>query len=156
MKKFHLNIFIYVFVILSIFLLTGCGGGGSSSSSNGSGGSNNSSPIQAACIANVITNLKNNSNNIFPSTSTRLNSNNTTRASLTEIATGEELMKLCGITQITNEGGFVDIYNDSILKFLNRNSKNIIFQSNSIKKKKNGNYHIGLTITNLGKARIKT
>ncbi len=157
MNKIHFKNLISLFLIFSLCLLTACGGGGGGNSSNGgSGGSSNTSYVQAACIASVITNLSNNINNIFPSSSNRLNIKTANRLSLQEIANGEELMKLSGITQIENEGGFIDKFNDSIEKFYNRNKSNILNSSNSLVIADKGNNHIGLMITTLGTAKIKT
>ena len=149
------KLFISFLLAASICLLTACGGGGGGSSSPSTNIDSNNRAIQATCIAGIITDLKSNINNIFPSNSSRFSSKPILRASLSEIATGEELMKLCGITGITNEGGFVDQYNDSIEKFKKRNN-NIVYQSNSMAIAENGNRHIGLSIFTLGSAQIKT
>ena len=61
----NIKLFITFFLAASICFLTACGGGGGSSSSNTSVDTNNSA-VQAACIAGVMTNLRNNINNIFP------------------------------------------------------------------------------------------
>ena len=153
MRNFKL--FITFLLAASICFLTACGGSGGSSSSKNSVDTNNRA-VQAVCIAGVMTNLRNNINNIFPSTSIRFDSGQIIRASLSEVATGEELMKLSGITEIKNEGGFVDELNDSIEKFINRNTNNIIYQTNSMAIAKNGSRNIGLSIITLGSALIKT
>ncbi len=141
-------------LVTSICLLTACGGGGGGSSHNNVDSNNRA--IQATCIAGIITNLRNNINNIFPTNSSRLSSEPVLRASLSEIATGEELMKLSGITDIKNEGGFIDEYNDSIAKFKNRNKNNLCYESDSMAIATNGNRKIGLSIFTLGSANIKT
>ena len=153
MSKFKL--FISLLLTSSICFLTACGGGGGSSSHITNVDSNNRA-IQATCIAGIITDLRNNLNNIFPSNSERLNSSAVLRASLSEVATGEELMKLSGITGIKNEGGFIDEYNDSIAKFKNRNKNNLCYESDSMAIATNDNRKIGLSIFTLGSANIKT
>ena len=145
----NIKLFITFLLATSICLLTACGSGGSSHNSNASSIDSNNRAFQATCIASIISNLKSNINHIFPSTSIRQNSNSFLRASLSEIATGEELMKLSGITGIKNDGGFVEDYNDTIEKFINRNKNNKLYESDNMAIATNDNYHIGLTISTL-------
>ena len=149
-----MKVYISFLLAASICLLTACGGGGSSH--HDSPVDTNNRAIQATCIAGVITDLKNNIGNIFPSASNRLNSTPILRASLSEVATGEELMKLSGITDINNDGGFIDEYNDSIAKFKDRNKDNMSYESDKMVIATNGNRRIGLSIFTLGSANIKT
>lgn len=149
------KLFFSFLLISSICLLTACGGGGGGSSNNNTNVDSNNRAVQATCIASIITDLRKNIGHIFSTNSSRLSSEPVLRASLSEIATGEELMKLSGITGITNDGGFVDNYNDSIEKFKNRNSK-ILYQSNSMAIAEKGSRRIGLSIITLGSAKIKT
>ena len=150
----NMKVYISFLLAASICLLTACGGGGSSH--HDSPVDTNNRAIQATCIAGVITDLKNNIGHIFPSASNRLNSTQILRASLSEVATGEELMKLSGITGIKNEGGFIDEYDDSIAKFKERNKNNMSYESDKMAIATNGNRRIGLSIFTLGSANIKT
>ena len=76
----NMKVYISFLLAASICLLTACGGGGSSH--HDSPVDTNNRAIQATCIAGVITDLKNNIGNIFPSAPNRLNSTSVLRASL--------------------------------------------------------------------------
>ncbi len=152
-----LKLFISILLITSICFLTACGGGGgSSSNSKKNTVDTNNRAIQATCIAGIVTTLRSNINNVFPSSSMRLSSEPVIRASLSDVATGEELMKLSGITGIKNDGGFIDEFNDSIEKFISRNKDNVSYKSDYMAIAANGSRHIGLAITKLGSFNIKT
>ena len=152
----NLKLFISFILITSVCLLTACGGGGGSSSNNNNVVDSNNRVVQAACISGIVTDLKNNINNIFPPKSMKPNSQAELRASLSEVATGEELMKLSGITGIKNEGGFIDEFDDTIAKFKDRNKNNMSYESDKMVIATNGNRHVGLSIFTLGSANIKT